>query len=125
MRESSGFVVICRNSESGREGFERKCGVQRRLLGGESAMAGQKDQDRKMREQRDEKEMLSWPKRLSKSVRRLVVEEEGQSTVEYMLIMGIVVMIALRFKSRFTAKVDKMVDNLGNDLDRGIDQASQ
>ncbi len=88
-------------------------------------MAGQKDQDRKMREQRDEKEMLSWPKRLSKSVRRLVVEEEGQSTVEYMLIMGIVVMIALRFKSRFTAKVDKMVDNLGNDLDRGIDQASQ
>ena len=88
-------------------------------------MAGQKDQDRKMREQRDKKERHSWPKRLSRSVRRLLVEEEGQSTVEYMLIMGIVVLIALRFKNRFTAKVDKMVDNLGNDLDRGIDQASQ
>ena len=63
--------------------------------------------------------------KLKASVKRFMAEEEGQSTVEYILMLAVVVMVAMQFRNKFRTKVDQMVDNLGNDLNNSIDRASQ
>jgi Flp pilus assembly pilin Flp len=47
----------------------------------------------------------------------LLKDERGQSTTEYILILSVVVMIAMRFKSTFSTEVGKMLTNLGTSLD--------
>lgn len=55
------------------------------------------------------------------SIHRLLVnifhDEEGQSTTEYILILAVVVMIAMRFKSVMQDRMTKMVDSLGTQID--------
>jgi Flp pilus assembly pilin Flp len=45
-------------------------------------------------------------------------DERGQSTTEYILILSVVVMIAMKFKSKFGNVVSGMVDKLGSDLNQ-------
>ena len=49
--------------------------------------------------------------------RHLWGDERGQSTTEYILILAVVVMVAIRFKSIFQTKLDTMVNALGGKMD--------
>ena len=51
----------------------------------------------------------------------LLKDEEGQSTTEYILILAVVVMIALKFKSKFTGVMDQMVNDLDGKLQQGLE----
>jgi len=43
-------------------------------------------------------------------------DESGQSTTEYILILAVVVMIAMKFKNMFGKKIEDMVGGLGGKL---------
>jgi Flp pilus assembly pilin Flp len=47
-------------------------------------------------------------------------EDSGQSTAEYILILAVVVMIAMRFKAKFQDKLMTIVDQLGVNLDSAV-----
>ena len=47
-------------------------------------------------------------------------DERGQSTTEYILILSVVVMVAMKFKSTFQGKLNGIVDKLGVEIDRGM-----
>ena len=49
--------------------------------------------------------------------KRLLNEEQGQSTIEYILMLAIVVLIAMKFKSQFTAQMEKLVGKVGSQID--------
>jgi Flp pilus assembly pilin Flp len=49
---------------------------------------------------------------------RFIADERGQSTTEYILILAVVVMIALKFREKFNAVMGKATDKLGTDMDR-------
>lgn len=44
-------------------------------------------------------------------------EEKGQSTTEYILILSVVVMVALKFKSTFQAKLTGILDKVSSQID--------
>lgn len=58
-------------------------------------------------------------------IRDFVSEEDGQSTIEYILILSVVVMIAIRFKKSFQTKMDGLVDNLNGEINKGIDEGAR
>lgn len=47
-------------------------------------------------------------------------DDEGQSTTEYILILSVVVMVAMKFKSTFQDKLTKILDNVGGQIDAGV-----
>ncbi len=47
---------------------------------------------------------------------KLVWDESGQSTTEYILILSAVVMIAMKFRQKIGGHLDKMVDKIGSDI---------
>ena len=47
-------------------------------------------------------------------------DEEGQSTTEYILILSVVVMVALKFKDIFGKKLEGAVETLGSKINEGI-----
>jgi Flp pilus assembly pilin Flp len=47
----------------------------------------------------------------------LWTDEEGQSTTEYILILSVVVMIAMKFKSVFQEKLISAVNSVGGQID--------
>lgn len=49
---------------------------------------------------------------------RLISDERGQSTTEYILILAVVVMIALKFREKFNSVMTRATDKLGTDMDR-------
>lgn len=51
---------------------------------------------------------------------RLWNDERGQSTTEYILILSVVVMIAIKFKKSFGDKINNMVEKLGGDIESNI-----
>ena len=53
-------------------------------------------------------------------IRSLWADERGQSTTEYILILSVVVMVALRFRKLFEKQIGTMVDTLGTDLQKGL-----
>jgi Flp pilus assembly pilin Flp len=55
-----------------------------------------------------------------KVLQRLWSDERGQSTTEYILILSVVVMIALKFKSVFSSKIEKLVGDVTNKIDSGV-----
>jgi Flp pilus assembly pilin Flp len=54
---------------------------------------------------------------LGRVVVRLLKDESGQSTTEYILILAVVVMIAMKFKATFGSKLDAIIGTLGTSLD--------
>jgi Flp pilus assembly pilin Flp len=44
-------------------------------------------------------------------------DQRGQSTTEYILILSVVVMIAMKFKTVFGTKLDQIVTKLGGEID--------
>jgi len=55
---------------------------------------------------------------MRKALLRLWHDEQGQSTTEYILILAIVVMIAMRFRGIFQQKLDQLMQNVGGQLDK-------
>ena len=47
-------------------------------------------------------------------------DESGQSTTEYILILAVVVMIALKFKGAIGEKIEKATDDLGSKITEGL-----
>ena len=60
-------------------------------------------------------------KELKTQLKRFFVEEEGQSTTEYILILSVVVMIAMKFKKSFGTMLESKVTALGQKIESGID----
>jgi Flp pilus assembly pilin Flp len=52
-----------------------------------------------------------------KLLKNLWNDERGQSTTEYILILSVVVMIAMKFKGAFQGKLMKIVDMLGGKIE--------
>lgn len=50
--------------------------------------------------------------------------ELAQSTTEYILILAVVIMVALKFRKTFEGKLGVMIDKLGNNLESAVDEAS-
>lgn len=48
-------------------------------------------------------------------------DETGQTTTEYILILAIVVMIAMKFKKEFTSKMTDIVGKVGNQIESAAD----
>lgn len=57
---------------------------------------------------------------LAKLATRLIKDERGQSTTEYVLILAVVVMVALRFKDVFEKRLTSAVDKLGGKIDDAV-----
>jgi Flp pilus assembly pilin Flp len=51
-----------------------------------------------------------------------LTDESGQSTTEYILILSVVVMIAMKFKTTFQSKLGGILDNVGNQIDQATSQ---
>ena len=50
-------------------------------------------------------------------LKRLIADETGQSTTEYILILSVVVMIAMKFKSTFQSQLTGIVGKLGTQIE--------
>lgn len=59
-----------------------------------------------------------------KLFKRFLKDDQGQSTTEYILILSVVVMVALKFKKTFGDKLSKIVDDLGGKIDSGVNDGS-
>ncbi len=62
--------------------------------------------------------MKNWRARL----RRVMRDRRGQSTTEYILILAVVVMVALKFKEQFRGRLEGAVENLGQKIDGAISE---
>jgi Flp pilus assembly pilin Flp len=51
---------------------------------------------------------------------RLWSDELGQSTTEYILILSVVVMVAMKFKTTFQSKLTGILDNVSNQIDQSV-----
>lgn len=60
---------------------------------------------------------MSKLNRIQQLAKNLLVDDRGQSTTEYILILAVVVMIAVKFKATFGNKLQSVVSNLGTQLD--------
>jgi Flp pilus assembly pilin Flp len=63
------------------------------------------------------KQKLKSSPNLRTRLARFWSDERGQSTTEYILILSVVVMVAMKFKSVFSQKLMQAVDNVGNNID--------
>lgn len=54
--------------------------------------------------------------RLMMGFQRFVRDEEGQSTTEYILILAVVVMIAMKFKDQVGKLIGVRIDKLESDM---------
>ena len=61
---------------------------------------------------------------LKNLIKGFVADERGQSTTEYILILSVVVMVALKFKKEFEPLLTRLVGRLGTDIDDGIKEGS-
>lgn len=48
-------------------------------------------------------------------------DESGQSTTEYILILSVIVLIALKFKETFKEKLLSAVEKVGTNIDRAVE----
>ena len=54
---------------------------------------------------------------LKSGLKKLWSDDRGQSTTEYILILSVVVMIAMKFKSAFQERLLKIVEKLGGQIE--------
>lgn len=59
-------------------------------------------------------------KKLSNLIKGFVSDEKGQSTTEYILILAVVVMIALKFREKFQQTMNTATDKLDADMKRAF-----
>ncbi|MGE0615817.1 MAG: Flp family type IVb pilin [Bacteriovoracia bacterium] len=59
---------------------------------------------------------------VSKKIASFIRDEEGQSTLEYILILFAVVLIALRFKKEIAGRISKATTDLGGKIDEAMSE---
>lgn len=57
-------------------------------------------------------------KKIKKFLIKFFNAEDGQSTTEYIVILSVVVMIALKFKTTFSQKLLDILNNVTSDLNQ-------
>ena len=55
---------------------------------------------------------------MKKFLKRLWSEDLGQSTTEYILILAVVVMVTMRFKTLFQGKLESLINGVGSKIDQ-------
>ena len=58
-------------------------------------------------------------------IRSFKNDETGQSTTEYILILSVVVMIALKFKTTFSTQLNKIIGTVSTQIDSAVDNPAQ
>ena len=53
-------------------------------------------------------------------LKKLWIDEEGQSTTEYILILSVVVMVAMKFKQTFQSRLTGIVDKMGGQIEQAV-----
>jgi Flp pilus assembly pilin Flp len=61
---------------------------------------------------------------IKQQLKKLWSDDRGQSTTEYILILAVVVMIAMKFRTTFGSKLNSVVDNLGTQIDSATQQTN-
>ena len=61
-------------------------------------------------------------KKMFDSIRKFDRDESGQATTEYILILLVVVMVAMKFKNLITSRVEAMVGKLGDQMDDAMSE---
>lgn len=61
----------------------------------------------------------------SDCLKRLWSDETGQSTTEYILILSVVVMIAMKFRTAFSGQLTTLLNKLNGDLQQAADSSQQ
>lgn len=61
-------------------------------------------------------------KKWSEHFKRFISDEKGQSTTEYILILAVVVMIALKFKTKFGATMERATSTLDTKMNGMLDE---
>jgi Flp pilus assembly pilin Flp len=59
---------------------------------------------------------------MKKYLLKLWKDDQGQSTTEYILILSVVVMVAMKFKNVFGNKLSGILDNVSTQIDQGVSQ---
>jgi len=59
--------------------------------------------------------------RISKLLSQLMKDERGQSTTEYILMLAIVVMIAMRFREAFLQRLGGVINRVGENIDKVVE----
>ncbi|MEO5969473.1 MAG: hypothetical protein ABIQ95_06065 [Bdellovibrionia bacterium] len=54
---------------------------------------------------------------MKRYLKRLLTDDTGQSTTEYILILAVVVMVTMRFKTLFQSKLENLIGTVGNEID--------
>lgn len=57
---------------------------------------------------------------MKRLLKQLWYDEDGQSMTEYMLMLFIVVMIAVKFKGLFMGKIESLFGQIGNKMDEAV-----
>lgn len=55
-------------------------------------------------------------------LRRLLRDEEGQSTTEYILITAVVVLVAKKFSTDFQKQIGKVTESLSNNIESVVEE---
>ncbi len=65
--------------------------------------------------------MKNWKTRFKQSFSQFVSDEAGQSTTEYILILAVVVMIAMKFKGKMDSTMGSGMDKLNGKINGAFD----
>jgi Flp pilus assembly pilin Flp len=63
--------------------------------------------------------------KLKLMLKQFIHDEEGQSTTEYILILAVVVMIAMRFRQKIASKIESAADQVGTNIEKTIGDMAQ
>lgn len=61
---------------------------------------------------------------MGRFIRRLILDDRGQSTTEYILILAVVVMVVMKFKGIFVEKILGAAGKLGTDIETAAGSGS-
>ncbi|MCM2276609.1 MAG: hypothetical protein NDJ89_00860 [Oligoflexia bacterium] len=62
--------------------------------------------------------------KLGKFLKALWDDDRGQSTTEYILMLSVVVMIAMKFRKMFDSKMESAVQTLGGQIEGALNGGS-
>ena len=63
--------------------------------------------------------------RITRFAHAFLNDERGQSTTEYILILSVVVMVAMKFKTAFLGQMNTAVTTLGGNINNVLQEDSQ
>lgn len=64
---------------------------------------------------------MNYRNRVKHAFKRFWGDEQGQSTTEYILILAVVVMIAMRFKTEISKRITGAVNKVGENIDSTLE----